>query len=198
MTLAPAHRVGILLILALVMAATRINHFAPLPDASWAVFLAAGFYLRGQWRWAFPLLIAEAVLIDFFVITGQGLSFWNHYCMSPAYMVLLAAYPLLWFAGAWLRRQYSGLDLRSLGLLVGTAFVAINLFYLVSNGSFYWLADSVPLPRNVAAWMENLGDWYPAYLRINAIYIGVFAMAHVAVGVVAKNLARESTGHATP
>lgn len=198
MTLAPAHRVGILLILALVMAATRINHFAPLPDASWAVFLAAGFYLRGQWRWAFPLLLAEAVLIDYLVISGQGLGFWSHYCMSPAYLVLLAAYPLLWFAGAFLRGRYSGLDLRSLALLVGTAVVAVNLFYLASNGSFYWLADSVPLPRSFGAWMQNLGDWYPTYLRINAIYIGAFAAAHVAVGAIARHLARESDAHVAP
>lgn len=192
MTLAPAHRVGILLILALVMAATRINHFAPLPDASWAVFLAAGFYLRGQWRWAFPLLLAEAVLIDYLVISAQGLAFWNHYCMSPAYLILLAAYPLLWVAGAFLRGQYRGLDLRSLALLVGTAFVAVNLFYLVSNGSFYWLADSVPLPRSFGAWMQNLGDWYPAYLRINLTYVAAFAAVHVLVVLAAQRLARTS------
>lgn len=198
MTLAPAHRMGILVLLALVMAATRINHFAPLPDASWAVFLAAGFYLRGQWRWAFPLLLGEAVLIDYLVISGQGLHFWSHYCMSPAYLVLLLAYPLLWFAGAFLRGRYSGLDLRSLALLVGTAFVAINLFYLVSNGSFYWLGDSVPLPRSFGAWIENLGDWYPTYLRINAIHVAAIAAAHVAVATIARHLAREPAGHAAP
>ena len=38
----------ILGLLALVMAATRINHFAIFPDASWAVFFVAGFYLN---RW---------------------------------------------------------------------------------------------------------------------------------------------------
>lgn len=47
-------RVGLFLVLALVMAATRINHFGALPDASWAVFFLAGFYLRGSARWAFP------------------------------------------------------------------------------------------------------------------------------------------------
>ena len=53
-------RLGIFLMLALVMAATRLHHFDALPDASWGVFFLAGFWLRGSPRWAFPLLIAEA------------------------------------------------------------------------------------------------------------------------------------------
>ena len=85
MTLSNPQRAGILAILAIVMLATRVNHFSALPDASWAVFFVAGFYLRGSARWAFPLLMALAVLIDFFVITGQGIDFWSHYCVSIAY-----------------------------------------------------------------------------------------------------------------
>ena len=99
MTLSATQRAFIFLILALVMAGTRINHFAAIPDASWAVFFVAGFYLRGSWRWAFALLIAIAVLVDLLVITGQGLNFWQHYCVSPAYWFLLAAYGAMWAGG---------------------------------------------------------------------------------------------------
>ena len=108
MTLSNPQRAGIFAILAIVMAATRVNHFAALPDASWAVFFVAGFYLRGSLRWAFPLLIALAVLIDFIVITGQGMNFWSHYCVSIAYWFLLPAYLSLWFAGSWLRQPLCG------------------------------------------------------------------------------------------
>ena len=55
MTLSNPQRVGLFAILAIVMAATRVNHFAALPDASWVVFFLAGFYLRGSASWAFPL-----------------------------------------------------------------------------------------------------------------------------------------------
>src|SRR5215467_14945133 len=110
MTLSNPQRAGIFVILALVMSATRVNHFAALPDASWAVFFAGGFYLSGDpaglralfggaTRWAFPLLIAVAVLIDFFVITSQGIDFWSHYCVSAAYWFLLPAYFSLWLGG---------------------------------------------------------------------------------------------------
>src|SRR5215471_12829992 len=108
MSLTPSQRAGIFLILALVMTATRVNHFAALPDASWAVFFVGGFYLSadrdapfgwfggGSVRWAFPILMALAVLIDFVVITSLGIDFWSHYCVSIAYWFLLPAYFAMW------------------------------------------------------------------------------------------------------
>ena len=65
-------RLVLFTLLAAAMAATRMNHFGAMPDASWAVFFIAGFYLRGWGRWAFPLLMALAVAIDYAVISGQG------------------------------------------------------------------------------------------------------------------------------
>jgi hypothetical protein len=171
-------RYGIFAVLALVMAGTRINHFAPLPDASWVVFFAAGFYLSRTWHWAFPVLIAEAVLIDYLVISSQGMSFWQHYCVSAAYWFLVPAYLAMWYGGAWLAQNCRGLGLRELGLAVVAFFVAVNLCYLISNGSFYWLSDSVPRPRSVAAWTENLGDWYLTYFTSQSVYFGIAVALH--------------------
>ncbi len=67
------HAVAFLLLAAL-MAATRVHHFASIPDASWAVFFAAGFYLRTQWRWAFPALMAIANMFVNGNITAQNLT----------------------------------------------------------------------------------------------------------------------------
>ncbi len=172
-------RSGILLLLALVMLATRVNHFSALPDASWAVFFIAGFYLRDAWRWAFPLLMGLAVLIDYFVITGQGISFWSHYCMSPAYLFLIPSYAAPWLGGRWLRQRYCGLHARDFGLLIASAIVAASLCFLISNGSFYWISANVPV-RSLAGWFENLGDWYLPYLRTTLMYVGIAAVLHVA------------------
>src|SRR5690606_14081167 len=161
-------RIGIFLLLALIVLATRSHHFAALPDASWAAFFAGGFYM--SWRRAFPLLIALAVAVDFIVIANAGTSFWNHYCMSAAHWLLLPSYALLWAGGAWLRRHYRGLHLRELALLAASALVAISLCYLVSNGSFYWLADAVPLPRSFDGWFKNLGDWQWPFLKTTLLY----------------------------
>ncbi|MFI4970687.1 MAG: hypothetical protein ACHP7D_10820 [Lysobacterales bacterium] len=187
---ANASRAGILLILCLAMLATRINHFGALPDASWAVFFIAGFYLR---HWAFPLLMALAVLIDFFVITGQGIDFWSHYCVSPAYLFLLPSYAAPWLGGAWLRRHYAGLHAREAGLLVASAIVAASVCFLISNGSFYWISANVPV-RSFAGWMENFGDWYLPYLRTTLMYVGIAAVLHVAAVLAARQL---SSGTAT-
>ncbi|MEO5623812.1 MAG: hypothetical protein ABJB02_00255 [Dokdonella sp.] len=201
-SLSIAARAGIFAILALVMLATRINHFGALPDASWAVFFVAGFYLYGNFSdrsattrpllrgllnssWAFALLMALAVLIDFFVITRQGIDFWSHYCVSPAYLFLLPSYAAPWLGGVWLRVHYRGVRAREAGLLVASAIVAASVCFLISNGSFYWLSANVPL-RSFAGWMENLGDWYVPYLRTTLMYVGIGAVLHVTTVLAAK------------
>ena len=181
-------RNGVLVLLMLVMAGTRINHFAPLPDASCLVFVAAGFYLSRAWRWVFPLLGVEAVLVDYLVISNQGLSFWQHYCVSAAYWFLVPSYLAMWFGGSWLARAYRGLGMRELALACAAFFVAFNLCYLISNGSFYWLSDSVPLPRSAGAWFANLGDWYPFYLRSQGIYFAIGTALHALVVMFGRAL----------
>jgi hypothetical protein len=191
MTLTDLQRAGILLILALVMTATRVNHFAALPDASWAVFFVAGFYLRGSARWALPLLLTLAVLIDFFVITGQGIDFWSHYCVSAAYWFLLPAYLVLWLGGSMLRRLYGGPGLREFGLLAALLAISVSLSYLVSNGSYYWLSDTWMAGgklRSFGGWIKNLGDWYLPYLRTSVIYVGVAAALHAGVVLAVRSV----------
>ncbi|WP_426690093.1 hypothetical protein [Rhodanobacter ginsengiterrae] len=182
-------RLGILLALAAVMAVTRI-HLSLLhhnvEDASWAIFFLAGFWLRGAGRWAFPLLMAEAVLIDYLVISGQGIDFWSHYCVSVAYWFLIPSYFSLWLGGSWLAKHQVGLRLPTLGMAAVALVVSWAVCYLVSNGSFYWLSNSVPLPRSAAAWSANLLDWYLPFLQTTALYVGLGAIVHVLVIQVAR------------
>ncbi|OJY89072.1 MAG: hypothetical protein BGP25_10950 [Lysobacterales bacterium 63-13] len=178
MNLSPRQRIGIFLVLALVMASTRINHFGALPDASWAVFFVAGFYLRDSLRWVFPLLMALAVLIDFLVINSMGLNFWGHYCMSPAYAFLLVAYAVMWFGGALLQRLHREIGVRSLLLLTTVLVLATSICFVISNGSYYQLSDEVTSP-SLAGWFKNMGDWYLGYLRTTLAYVSVAAAAHV-------------------
>jgi hypothetical protein len=186
--LSPGTRGGILALLAVVMLATRIHHFGAVPDASWAVFFIAGFYLRGWGRWAFPLLMALAVAIDYVVISGQGIAFWSHYCVSTAYLFLLPAYALPWLGGSWLRTHYRGLGTRELGLLAGSSVIAASLCFLVSNGSFYWISANVPA-RSFGGWLANMGDWYLSYLATTLVYLGVAAVLHVATVLAARAMA---------
>ena len=182
MATSTTRRLAIFLGLALVMGVTRFHpsllHHA-LWDASWGVFFLAGFWLRGQGRWAFPLLMAEAVLVDYFVISGMGIDFWQHYCVSAGYWFLVPSYGALWLGGSWLAKRQRGLGLATLGLAAAALLVAEGACYLISNGSFYWISASVPLPRGFGAWFANLGDWYLPFLEGTALYVGLREVAHV-------------------
>jgi len=181
-----SQRLGIFSVLALVMAATRLHHFDAIPDASWGVFFLAGFWLRGSARWAFPLLMAEAVLVDFFAITSQGLSFWSHYCVSPGYWFLLPSYFALWMGGSWLARHQAGLRAATLGMAAIALLVSEALCYLLSNGSFYWLSPTTAAARSLDGWFANLGDWYLPFLGTTALYVGIGAVLHVLLTLLAR------------
>ncbi len=186
-------RFGIFLALVLVMGITRFHPSLPhhaLWDASWGVFFLAGFWLRGHGRWAFPLLMAEAVLVDYLVISGQGLDFWSHYCVSPAYWFLAPAYGALWAGGSWLARRERGNGLATLGLAVAALLVAEGACYAISNGSFYWLSDMVPAPRSLDAWLANLGDWYLPFLAGTVTYVALGAVLHVLATLLARTAQR--------
>jgi hypothetical protein len=186
-------RIVILLALAAVMAVTRIHlsllHHNVL-DASWAIFFLAGFWLRGAGRWAFPLLMAEAVLVDYLVISGQGIDFWSHYCVSAAYWFLIPSYFSLWLGGSWLAKHQAGLRLPTLGMAAVALLASWAACYLVSNGSFYWLSNSVPSPRSFGNWFTNLGDWYLPFLETTALYVGIGALIHVFAIQLARALKR--------
>lgn len=184
-------RLGIFLALALVMAATRVHlslFHHDVWDASWGIFFLAGFWLRGSVRWAFPLLMAEAALVDYLVISNQGINFWDHYCVSAAYWFLVPSYFSLWMGGSWMARQKAGLNLRGLGLAAVAVLASFAACYVISNGSFYWLSSSVPQPRSVAAWLSNLGDWYLFFLQTMALYVALGLVVHALVVQLGRTL----------
>ena len=183
-------RAAILVLLLSLMAVTRsylLYHFAPVPDASWAAFFIAGFYLRGWGKWAFPLFMAVAVGVDYVSVTRQGIDFWSHYCVSPGYWFLLPAYGALWLGGSLARRVHAAASPgRSLSAGAGALVVSAVVCQLFAQGGFYWLSDSVPQPTTVAGWWKNYTDWLPSYLRTAAIYTGLAVIAHVGVQQAAK------------
>ena len=188
---ATTSRLFILFVLALLMAASRahvFDHFSP-PDASWAVFFIAGFHLRGWGRWAFPALMALAVGVDWWVITGQGIDFWNHYCVSAAYWFLVPAYAAMWAGGAWLRRRYAGARWDALGRLAFAFVLSVLACHLLAQGSFYWLSDSVADPT-LAGWWKNYTDWLAPYLVTAGVYVSIAAALQVAAERIAPMAGR--------
>lgn len=177
----------VLALLALLMVATRVNHWTPIPDASWAVFFIGGFYLRQWTRWAFPALMALAVVVDYAVISRQGISFWDHYCVSAAYWFLVPAYFSMWAGGLWVSRNYRR-NWGTLGLTVVALLASTVVCQLLSQGSFYWLSDSVA-GKSVAGWAANYAQWLLPYLQTTATYVGIAAVVQVIAASAAKSKA---------
>jgi hypothetical protein len=161
-------------VLMALMAATRFHHtgnaFA-LPDASLAIFFTAGLWLN--WRGWFVALLAQAGLIDYLAITQLGVS---DFCISPAYVFLIPTYAALWQAGQWFR-QYNQAGWRSAAYLPLFLICSATLAFLISNGSFFLIAEQVP-DKSWANYINRFSAYYPSYLLITVAYgIGFWAVA---------------------
>ena len=195
-----AQRAVVFTLIAALMVATRLNlpasltHFGPIPDASWAAFFLGGFYLRNWTRWAFPAFMALAVLADYVVISGQGMDFFAHYCMSAAYWFLVPAYFALWAGGMLVHHYYQAANGKALAVLVASLLGSVVVCHLLSQGSFYWLSDSVADPT-FAGWWKNYSDWLLPYLRTTAIYVGLAVIVHVGVSQALRLHGRARSAH---
>ncbi len=178
-------RLVLFTLLAAAMAATRMNHFGAMPDASWAVFFLGGAWLARDTRWAFPALMALAVVVDYLVIRAAGLDFWSHYCVSPGYWFLLPAHLSLWAGGALLRRFAHLPRPAFLAAGAGLLVASVALCHLFAQGGFYWLSDVVAAPT-VAGWAKNYADWFLPYLRTAAAYVAVAGLLQLGVAAVAR------------
>ena len=178
-------------LLALLLAATRINHFGLLPDASWAVFFLAGSALRSQLRWAFPALMAIAVAVDAWVISGTGQSFWTHYCISPGYWALLPAYFSMSAGGAILLALAERSEKLAALALLPVLLLSVMICHLLAQGGFYWLSNSVADPT-LAGWWKNYSDWLPAYAQTSVMYVAaatvLYAGLRAAGGITLQNV----------
>ncbi|MGE0081935.1 MAG: hypothetical protein AB7U81_11615 [Thiohalomonadaceae bacterium] len=177
-----AHRILVTLVLAAAMALTRSHHFADLvhlPDASWAVFFLAGFYLASGR--AFAALLALAVISDFAAITFGGVS---DFCISPAYGFLVPAYGMLFLAGRWYGGRYR-LTLATLSALLVSVFSGTLACELLSSGGFFFFSGRFADP----GWSEfghRLALYFPGALESVMLYLGMAMLVHVTLTMSAK------------
>jgi hypothetical protein len=155
------------------MAATRFHHFGSgsyLPDASLAVFLLAGFYLRSPWM--LLVLLGEAALADYLTIEGGTSSF----CVTSAYVFLIPTYAAMWLGGRLYRRVHTW-SWQTLLPLAAIAVTSTVIAFAISNGSFYVLSGYFPNP----SWSEYAAGfmkYLPPYLASTCMYIALAAIVH--------------------
>ncbi|WP_394540090.1 hypothetical protein PRJ39_05850 [Lysobacter enzymogenes] len=175
--LAGPAQLAILALLLTLMAATRFHAVGSalhLPDASMAVFFLGGLYL--QRHRLFAGLLVAAVAIDYIAVTGRGLNFFDHYCVTPSYAFLLLAYAVLWYLGrAWAPSMAAAP--RALAGALAVALAAASASFLISNGAFYWFGGRYADP-NVAQYIERVWRWGPLFVGTTMAYVGAALLAH--------------------
>ncbi len=175
--------------LMVLMAATRFHHFGTpfaLPDASLAVFFFAGLWVGG--RYLFAALLLEAGLIDYLAITKLGVS---DFCVSKAYLFLVASYGAMWLGGKWCR-QFDRLTLAPAAQEFAALVVSTSIAFLFSNGSFYWLSGRYP-EGSWAQYIERVAMYYPPYLTSTLIYgVVIFGLVSAVKSLLAAKVTHEA------
>ncbi len=165
------------LVLAALMAATRMHHFGSalhLPDASLAVFLLAGFFIASPLLFAGLLL--EAGALDYAAIAHLGV---NDYCVTPAYGFLIPTYAVVWFAGRYYARIHQQ-SWRSLGIFSGIAFAAVSVAFIISEGAFYLFSGRQP-GMGLAEYGAQMAQYFPLYMTGALLYLACVAALYVAL-----------------
>jgi hypothetical protein len=67
--------------------------------------------------------------------------------------------------------------------------LAVSLCFLVTHTSFYWLGGRVPHP-SVAGWWAAFARWYPDFLGVSFIYLGIAVALHVMLACPARSPVR--------
>jgi hypothetical protein len=158
--------------LAFFMLLTRGSHVlthVALPDASLALLLIGGLYLRKTvWLVGFVML---ATAIDFSAAAIDSL---QAYCLTIGYWGMLPTYAAMWLAGVWLGKQSNGLDSLKFSL---AAVVSTLVAFVISTQTYYLFSGRFP-NHGLVETMQYGWNYLPSYLAYTAMYlVGFWALA---------------------
>ena len=152
-------------VLAALLFFTRYSYFglsAYCANASLAVFLLGGFYLRRHQL--FAGFLAFALLID-------ALALWQGHVSAAlftrAYLFEPLAYALLWYGAARL-----ALRARAPLALCGGMLLLATLAFTLTNGSFYWLSGFFP-GASMSGWAADFARWAPLFVGTTIAYVAL-------------------------
>lgn len=163
--------------IAFLMLLTRGSHVltsVSLPDASLALLLIGGLYLRKVF-W-FVLLVMLATAIDFGAAAIDSL---QAFCLTDGYWGMLPSYAAMWFAGVWLSKQQDSLNTFKYAFAgVASTLVA----FVISTQTYYIFSGRFPNAGIIES-MQHGWEYLPSYLGFTAMYL-------VAFWVIAKALVK--------
>jgi len=160
------------------MVLTRGNHATTLyalPDASLALFLFGGIYLKSI-RF-FIALFLLALFIDFGVAAlDPKLGF----CLTKGYWGLIPAYASLWVCGYFLAKQKY---LQKLSIFIPYVSVAVVVAFLISTQTYYLFSERFGSPSLIESILHGW-EYLPQYFLSSFMYIGLFWLTQ---NIIIKN-----------
>lgn len=163
--------IGSIVSLAIVMFLTRGSHITTLyalPDASLALFLIGGIYLR-QVRF-FIALFLVGLFIDF---GAAALDPKLGFCLTKGYWGLIPTYAVLWFCGCYLNQRER---LQKLSVFIPIVSIAIVLAFIISTQTYYLFSERFGNP-NLLNSIFHGWEYFPQYFMASFCYIGLFWFA---------------------
>lgn len=154
--------------IAFLMLLTRGSHVltsVALPDASLALLLIGGLYLRkAVW---FGLFVAIATAIDFGAAAVDSL---QAFCLTPAYWGMLPTYAVMWLAGFWLSKQSNSFDAFKYS---AAAVLATLLAFVISTQTYYLFSGRFP-EKGVIESLQHGWEYLPSYMSFSLMYLLAF------------------------
>ena len=155
-------------VITFLMLLTRGSHVltsVSLPDASLALLLIGGLYLRKA-AW-FLLFVVLATAIDFGAAEIDSL---QGYCLTAGYWGMLPTYAVMWFAGWWLSKQADNLDILKYSL---AGLASTFLAFVISTQTYYLFSGRFPTAGVIES-MQHGWEYLPSYMGFTMMYLVAF------------------------
>jgi len=161
-------KVIIATVIAFFMLLTRGSHVltsVSLPDASLALLLIGGLYLRKA-AW-FALFVVLATAIDFGAAAIDSI---QAFCLTDGYWGMLPAYAAMWLAGAWLGNQSDSTDIPK---YTTASVVSTFAAFVISTQTYYLFSGRFP-DAGIVESLKHGWEYLPSYMGFTAMYLAAF------------------------
>jgi hypothetical protein len=155
-------------LIAFLMLLTRGSHVltsVSLPDASLALLLIGGLYLRKA-AW-FLLLTVLATAIDF---SAAAIDSIQAFCLTDGYWGMLPTYAAMWLAGVWLSKYEDSLSMVKYSF---AGAVSTLLAFVISTQTYYIFSGRFP-DAGIVESMQYGWEYLPSYMGYTLMYLAVF------------------------
>jgi hypothetical protein len=155
--------------IAFFMLLTRGSHtLTPfsLPDASLALFLLGGLYLRrAAWFVAFFTL---ATIIDF---GAAALDPAQGFCLTNGYWGLIPAYGAMWLGGLYLTKQ-DAFAAKNIAVFCIVSLFTTFVAFVISTQTYYLFSGRFPAQGLVES-MKHGWEYLPNWMGFSAMYFAI-------------------------